>query len=144
MDTSLEILVRRGFRIYPPFHVLLGLTLLILGLSMHFSPPSVWSAVLFLQDYVPVRLPLWPPTHRRRADRGGLAQLGHARADLVASSRARTSARGWWGVLTATVALFRPKWAPGHGRCFLPGGFGPSIPGGDRPPSWVPPKAQAV
>ncbi len=57
-----RFLVRRGFRIYPPFYLLLGLTVLILGPSLHIPPQAVWGEALFLQDYVPEPLRIWNHT----------------------------------------------------------------------------------
>jgi peptidoglycan/LPS O-acetylase OafA/YrhL len=57
-----RFLVRRGFRIYPPFYLLLGLTLLIFRPLMRFSSQAAWSEALFLQDYVTAPLRIWNHT----------------------------------------------------------------------------------
>jgi len=48
-----RFLARRGFKIYPPFYVCLGVT--IYGLNkrgFHFSAEQIWGEVFFLQNYL--------------------------------------------------------------------------------------------
>jgi peptidoglycan/LPS O-acetylase OafA/YrhL len=54
-----DFLIRRGFKIYPAFWMLIGVTVLVRVLHHAFHPKATLSELLFLQNYGPS---LWPHT----------------------------------------------------------------------------------